>query len=84
LSFPMEGYTLALDFPATPKVFALLPILDAILSDHGGRLYLAKDAAAGRAMIERSYAGLGQFRAVRKRVDPGGKLVSLQSRRLGL
>jgi decaprenylphospho-beta-D-ribofuranose 2-oxidase len=40
LSFPMEGFTLALDFPANPKTFALLGELDAIVADHGGRLYL--------------------------------------------
>jgi decaprenylphospho-beta-D-ribofuranose 2-oxidase len=84
MSFPMEGYTLALDFPASAKTLALFPVLDAIVADHGGRLYLAKDAATSRAMIERGYPGLAQFRAVRSRVDPAGKFASLQSRRLGL
>jgi FAD/FMN-containing dehydrogenase len=84
LSFPMEGYTLALDFPASAKTLALFPTLDAIVADHGGRLYLAKDAATGPAMMERFYPDLAQFRAVRKRVDPTGKFNSLQSRRLGL
>jgi decaprenylphospho-beta-D-ribofuranose 2-oxidase len=84
LSFPMEGYTLALDFPASAKTLALFPLLDAIVADHGGRLYLAKDAATNPAMMERFYPGLAQFRAVRKRVDPTGKFASLQSRRLGL
>jgi len=84
MSFPMEGYTLALDFPASAKTLALFPVLDAIVADHGGRLYLAKDAATSPAMIERFYPGLAQFRAVRKRVDPAGKFTSLQSRRLGL
>jgi FAD/FMN-containing dehydrogenase len=84
LSFPMEGYTLALDFPASAKTLALLPTLDAIVADHGGRLYLAKDAATAPAMMERFYPDLAQFRAVRKRVDPTGKFSSLQSRRLGL
>jgi decaprenylphospho-beta-D-ribofuranose 2-oxidase len=84
LSFPMEGYTLALDFPASAKTLALFPLLDAIVADHGGRLYLAKDAATSLAMMERFYPGLAQFRAVRKRVDPAGKFASRQSRRLGL
>lgn len=84
LSFPMEGYTLALDFPAHPSTLALFPALDAIVADHGGRLYLAKDAATSPAMIERGYPGLAQFRSVRAQVDPAGKFASLQSRRLGL
>jgi FAD/FMN-containing dehydrogenase len=84
MSFPMEGYTLALDFPASAKALALFPTLDAIVADHGGRLYLAKDAATSPAMMARFYPGLMQFRAVRQRVDPTGKFNSLQSRRLGL
>jgi decaprenylphospho-beta-D-ribofuranose 2-oxidase len=84
MSFPMEGYTLALDFPASAKTLALFPLLDAIVADHGGRLYLAKDAAMGPAMIAHAYPGLAQFRAIRSRIDPAGKFASLQSRRLGL
>ncbi|HVA12496.1 MAG TPA: FAD-binding oxidoreductase [Stellaceae bacterium] len=84
LSFPMEGYTLALDFPAGAKTLALFPELDAIVADHGGRVYLAKDAATSRGMIERGYPGLARFRALRAAVDPQGKFASLQSRRLGL
>ncbi|MEW5799718.1 MAG: FAD-binding oxidoreductase, partial [Bacteroidota bacterium] len=43
LSFPQEGYTLALDFPLTPKAFALFGELDEIVTQYGGRLYLTKD-----------------------------------------
>lgn len=42
LSFPMEGYTLALDFKIEPDLFPLLDRLDAMVLDHGGRLYLTK------------------------------------------
>src|SRR5579872_835769 len=44
LSFPMEGYTLALDFRANSTNLALLTELDTIVAAHGGRVYLAKDA----------------------------------------
>jgi decaprenylphospho-beta-D-ribofuranose 2-oxidase len=43
-SFPFEGYTLALDFPANDRSRALIDRLHAITIDHGGRFYLAKDA----------------------------------------
>ena len=84
LSFPMEGFTLALDFRATPANFALLRELDAIVADHGGRLYLAKDACATPERLRQGYPRLEEFRAIRRRFDPEGRFSSEQSRRLGL
>lgn len=84
LSFPMEGYTLALDFRADPASLGLLTELDAIVAAHGGRVYLAKDARIAAADFRRAYAGLDEFAMVRGRVDPARKFASLQSRRLGL
>src|SRR5690606_16435319 len=43
LLFPSEGYTLALDFPVTEKVFKLLDELDKLVLELGGKLYLTKD-----------------------------------------
>ncbi len=83
LSFPREGYTLALDFPASVATFCLLTELDAMVADHGGRLYLAKDARAGASMLA-GYETLGDFRAVRAEIDPDRRFSSLQSQRLGL
>lgn len=82
LSFPMEGYTLALDFPVNPKTFQLLDRLDAIVVAHGGRLYLAKDARASARMIEATYPGLAAFRAVRSRYGLDRRFGSAQSSRL--
>ena len=84
LSFPLEGYTLALDFPATPQTFALLRELDAIVAAHGGRVYLAKDARTDAAALRKGYDGLDAFEAARREADPFRKFSSLQSERLGL
>jgi decaprenylphospho-beta-D-ribofuranose 2-oxidase len=84
LSFPLDGYTLALDFPADTATFSLLLELDAIVADYGGRVYLAKDARTGAASLQRGYPRLEAFRAMRHAVDPAGKFASLQSERLGL
>lgn len=84
LSFPMPGYTLALDFPATEATFKLFEQLDAIVGDHGGRIYLAKDSCAKPAMIERGYPRLPEFRAVRERYRLVDRFRSLQSDRLGI
>src|SRR5689334_8149085 len=52
LSFPMEGYTLALDFPASQTTLGLLDEIDRIVVAAGGRIYLAKDARQQRATFE--------------------------------
>jgi len=85
MSFPMEGYTLALDFHAgNASVLALLDELDAIVVELGGRIYLAKDARASAKMIERGYPNLARFKSIRAKVDPERRFASLQSQRLGL
>lgn len=43
-SFPMEGYTLALDFRVNSKLKALIGKLDDIVQEFGGRIYLTKDS----------------------------------------
>jgi decaprenylphospho-beta-D-ribofuranose 2-oxidase len=84
MSFPMEGYTLALDFPAGKTNFALMTQLIEIVAEHGGRIYLAKDACAQPQQVRRGYPNLSRFQALRAQVDPGGKFSSVQSQRLGL
>ena len=84
LSFPMEGYTLALDFPVNAQTFHLLDRLDDVVMAHGGRLYLAKDARASRRVIENGYPRLEKFRDVRRRYGLQARFRSLQAQRLEL
>lgn len=84
LSFPMEGYTLALDFPATPNNLALLERLDEITAEHGGRVYLTKDARVSAHMFARGYPRLQEFRNLRAQYGLDQRFSSLLSRRLGL
>ena len=67
MSFPMPGYTLALDFPGGPDTLALLAELDDIAHAHGGRVYLAKDAAAAPERVRQGYPRLPDFQATRAR-----------------
>ncbi|GAC1339341.1 MAG: FAD-binding oxidoreductase [Acetobacteraceae bacterium] len=83
MSFPMEGYTLTLDFPVTPPTMRLLERFDAIVREGGGRIYLAKDARMGAEMLA-GYPGLAEFRAVRQRYGLDQRFRSAQSDRLGL
>jgi len=85
LSFPLAGWTLAIDLPArTPGLGAVLDELDEEVLVAGGRLYLAKDSRAVPATIAAGFPRLGEFRAVKNDVDPRGVFVSDLSRRLAL
>ncbi len=68
LSFPMEGATLALDFPQVEgKTDELFDALDAIVMEAGGRLYPAKDAHMSSRFFQQAYP---QWEAVEKLRDP--------------
>ena len=83
-SFPMPGYTLALDFPANARSLRLMDHLDAITLDYGGRFYLAKDARIARDVFEASDPRIAAFRAMRQTSGAAGRFASVQSQRLGL
>ena len=84
LSFPMEGYTLALDFKIQPRLFPLMEELDRMVLDHGGRLYLAKDVRMSRKTFQTGYPRWEAFAALRNQSGLGDKINSLQAERLGL
>lgn len=84
LSFPLRGYTLALDFPMTLDLPAFLDELDGLVVAAGGRIYLAKDARQSRATFEAGYPTLGAFCDFRKSIDPAGHVQSHLGQRLGL
>ena len=84
LSFPIEGYTLALDFKVEPSLFNLLNILDQLVLKHGGRIYLTKDARMSESTFKESYPRWSEFEAIRKQYFAIGRLASHQSQRLGL
>jgi decaprenylphospho-beta-D-ribofuranose 2-oxidase len=85
LSFPMPGFTLALDLPNRGAATrAITSELDRLVIRQGGRIYLAKDATLAAEHLEAMYPRLGEFRAIRDRYDPAHRFQSSLSRRLGL
>lgn len=83
-SFPMEGYTLALDFPVNGKTLKLLTELDHITLEHGGRFYLAKDARMSAKTFDASDKRIEAFRVQRQDNNWQSCFASNQSERLAL
>ena len=82
ISFPDEGYTLALDFPVRKGLFKFLDELDEIVLQFGGRLYMSKDARMKPEVLYKGYPGLEEFKSIVRKYNPSAKLSSLQSERL--
>ena len=85
LSFPIPGYTLALDFPLRDhSIISFLHDLNKIVLRTGGRVYLAKDAILKREDFETMYPKLEEFKKIKRLYDPQNHFRSQQSERLGI
>jgi decaprenylphospho-beta-D-ribofuranose 2-oxidase len=84
ISFPMEGYTLALDFPVRNGLFEFLDELDKVVLQYGGRLYMSKDARMKPVILQSGYKKLPEFINIVKKYNPESRIQSIQSERLFL
>jgi FAD/FMN-containing dehydrogenase len=84
ISFPKEGYTLALDFPVKTGLLEFLDELDQIVLRYGGRLYMSKDARMKPDILRSGYPDLDKFKDIVRKYNPDGKIHSIQSDRLYL
>ncbi|MDY8135847.1 FAD-binding oxidoreductase [Aquimarina sp. 2201CG5-10] len=83
LSFPLEGYTIAMDFKIKKGLLEFLEQLDKIVLQYGGRGYMAKDVRMSKDFFEAGYSKIKKFKNLRKQYNLE-QLQSLQSKRLGL
>lgn len=85
LSFPLPGFTLALDIPICgDRLFTCLDSLDEIVIQAGGRVYLAKDARLKPKAFRDMYIRYPEWLAVKQYWDPHNRFSSSLSRRLNL
>lgn len=85
LSFPIPGWTLALDIPVgDPSLGLQLDTIDEMVAEAGGRVYLAKDARMKPDVIEAMYPRINEWREVREHLDPQRLIQSDLARRLEL
>jgi len=82
ISFPKEGYTLALDFPVRKGLLEFLDELDQLVLKYNGRLYMSKDARMKPEMLIAGYPELEKFKEIIKKYNPENKIRSVQSDRL--
>lgn len=85
LSFPMHGWTLAVDMPlGNPDLATTLDECDVLVARSGGRVYLSKDSRLRPDALEEMYPQLARWRRIRGDLDPDRRLRSNLSDRLRL
>lgn len=84
MSFPMEGYTLAVDFPNRGDAEKLIHCLNEKTAEAGGRIYFAKDALARADLIDAMYPERAAWAATVNTADPDRAFETDLVRRLDL
>lgn len=82
LSFPLPGYTLTLDMPVKKGLWEFLNLLDQVVLEYGGRVYLAKDARLNGDNFLKMYPQFQQWLEVKQKIDPHNYFNSTLSQRI--
>lgn len=84
MSFPMEGYTLAVDFPNRGQAEKLVRALNEMTAEAKGRIYFAKDALATPDLVDTMYPERATWAKTVNAIDPDRAFETDLVRRLAL
>ena len=84
LSFPMAGFTLALDFPNKMGAIPLIKEFERLVTASGGRVYMAKDALLSDKHFAQMYPKKAEFLKIVQSVNPNMSFTSNAAKRVGL
>ncbi|SDK11540.1 FAD-binding oxidoreductase [Aliiruegeria lutimaris] len=84
MSFPTEGYTLAIDFPAREEAPEMIRGLIDMTAEADGRVYLAKDAFASPEHMDAMYPERAAWAEIVNELDPEQNYATDLVRRLAL
>jgi decaprenylphospho-beta-D-ribofuranose 2-oxidase len=84
LSFPMKGYTLALDIPVQPHILKLIDEIDKLVVHFGGRIYLTKDSCCNASTFQAMYPSFLEWFKIKQKFDPENHFSSALSQRLNI
>ena len=84
LSFGGAGYTLVFDFPIYKNIHSTLDIIDEIVLNSGGRIYLAKDSRVNKLKFKKINKEFNNKNFINFRKKNKFFFSSLQSERLGI
>ena len=83
ISFPISGYSLAMDFPYSKKINSIFNELDNIVLKFNGRVYLSKDTRLSSFYFSKFYKQFEEIIKVRKKYNIFN-FGSNQSKRIGI
>lgn len=90
LSHALDGYSMAMDFPVTPRnreaLWKMCHDMNEIVLDAGGRFYPAKDSVLRPQDLYRAWGQerVERFRGLRRRLDPNRVLRTEWAARVGI
>lgn len=85
IGFPIQGWTLAIDFPRNfSNLGRVLRELDQLVVEAGGRIYLTKDSRMNHNHLPQMYPNLPRWKEIKSEIDPTNHWQSDQGRRLKL